>query len=303
MGKKLTINKLKKDAILKPSFEELKSNNSIEFSKQGIAVVYAPNGTGKTTITKIMKNEDNTEIEVEFVGESYDSENINSLFHVISDQISRNIIAGNTDEFILGENIAKERQTKASLDKEFQTLIDSIKDILKKEFNIAKQATPFIDSISDEAIKNIVSIVGRRGSQYSDVDLEGFIEKFTSVGIFSVEEYEEERLKFYLEDTSDKAKSSKICLISEISLQNIDKTETIRTVERNSTAISVLQKYCELPYCVVCDAQDIDPIDLLEKKKKSTNEVYSLLSSDNKKMLDKIVSGITEDDPFNIKTS
>lgn len=301
MGKKLTINKLKKDAILKPSFEELKSNNSIEFSKQGIAVVYAPNGTGKTTITKIMKNEDNTEIEVEFVGESYDSENINSLFHVISDQISRNIIAGNTDEFILGENIAKERQTKASLDKEFQTLIDSIKDILKKEFNIAKQATPFIDSISDEAIKNIVSIVGRRGSQYSDVDLEGFIEKFTSVGIFSVEEYEEERLKFYLEDTSDKAKSSKICLISEISLQNIDKTETIRTVERNSTAISVLQKYYKLPYCVVCDAQDIDPIDLLEKKKKSTNEVYSLLSSDNKKMLDKIVSGITEDDPFNIK--
>ena len=124
MGKELIINKLKKSTILKPSFETMLSNNHIEFSNQGIAIVYAPNGTGKTTISKIMQGEDNTEIDVAFDGQPYNTSTGKSLFHVINDQIARNIIAGNTDEFVLGEDIAKERQTKAKLDKEFQTTLE-----------------------------------------------------------------------------------------------------------------------------------------------------------------------------------
>jgi energy-coupling factor transporter ATP-binding protein EcfA2 len=301
MGKKLIINKLKKSTILKPSFETLKSNNCIEFSNQGIAVVYAPNGTGKTTISKIMKGEENTEIEVEFEGQSYGNANRNSLFHVISDQISRNIIAGNTDEFILGEDIAKERQTKASLDKEFQVIIDSLKEILKTEFKITKQSTPFIDAISEEKFKDIVSIIGKKGSKITDIDIEKFLELFTNQRLTAVCDHDADKLIFYLEDVSDKAMTSKINQIKGINMQGIEKSETIRVVERNSTAISVLQKYCSIPYCVVCDTQDIDPVALLNKKHESTKAVYASLSAENKKMLDKIVNGIAEEDPFRIK--
>lgn len=300
MGKELIINKLKKSTILKPSFETMLSNNHIEFSNQGIAIVYAPNGTGKTTISKIMQGEDNTEIDVTFDGQPYNTATGKSLFHVINDQITRNIIAGNTDEFVLGEDIAKERQTKAKLDKEFQNTLDSVKEVLKNEFKIAKQSTPFIDSFSDEKLKKVVSIIGKKGSKASEIDIEKFIEVFSNDNDCCTEDYDDRFMKFYLEDTSDKAATSKIQQIMSINLLRIDKTETIRTVERNNTAITILQKYCTLPYCVVCDTPDIDPVDLLNKKQESTKVVYASLSTDNKKLLDKIVNSIT-DDPFNIK--
>lgn len=279
----------------------MQSNNSIKFSDQGIAVVYAPNGTGKTTISKIMKREENTEIDVEFEGKRYINPDRNSLFHVISDQISRNIIVGNTDEFVLGEDIAKERQTKANLDKEFLAIIDTIKEMLKTEFKITKQSTPFIDAISNDNLKSIVSIIGKKGSKIGDVEIEKFLDMFSNKDLLVVNEYDTDKLKFYLEDTSDKAATSKICQIKGINLQRIEKSETIRGVERNGTAISVLQKYFELPYCVVCDTQDIDPDALINKKKKSIEAIFASLSKENKKILDKIISDITDENPFCIK--
>ena len=53
MPNKLTLKKLKKGSILRPEFASLTDNNEIEFSPQKIAVIYGPNGTGKTTIANI----------------------------------------------------------------------------------------------------------------------------------------------------------------------------------------------------------------------------------------------------------
>lgn len=161
MSKELLIKKLKKGTILRPKFETLTTNNKITFSEQGIAVVYAPNGAGKTTIAKIFQGESQTEITAEFEGNEYTSMEGQPLFHVINDQISRNIIEGTTDEFVLGEDIAKERQAKAALDQAYLSLMESIKEKLKNNFKITKQSTPFIDVISETDVKDIIATMGK----------------------------------------------------------------------------------------------------------------------------------------------
>jgi len=104
------IRKLKKGNILKEEFEDLITHNSLSFSKQGISIVYAPNGVGKTTISRIFNGEAGTEVIVDFDGKTYNSSDVKELFHVINDQISRNVISGTTDEYVLGENIENERK-------------------------------------------------------------------------------------------------------------------------------------------------------------------------------------------------
>lgn len=301
MSKELLIKKLKKGTILRPKFETLTTNNKITFSEQGIAVVYAPNGAGKTTIAKIFQGESQTEITAEFEGNEYTSMEGQPLFHVINDQISRNIIEGTTDEFVLGEDIAKERQAKAALDQAYLSLMESIKEKLKNNFKITKQSTPFIDVISETDVKDIIATIGKRGSKTSDLDIEKFITTFSSRPIKEVQPFEESYMQFYLNDMSDKASTSLIQKICGIALEQIGKSEEIREIERNNTAINILQKYSALSYCVVCDTPDIVPADIIKRKEKSNKKVYSTLNTETKKLLDKIVSSISDDDPFNIR--
>ena len=57
MREKLKFYKLKKEDIFKDSFINFNQNNEIEFRKKGdsnIAVLYGPNGTGKTSLAKIL---------------------------------------------------------------------------------------------------------------------------------------------------------------------------------------------------------------------------------------------------------
>lgn len=301
MSKELLIKKLKKGTILRPKFEALTENNKITFSEQGIAVVYAPNGAGKTTIAKIFQGESQTEITAKFEGDEYTTVEGHPLFHVINDQISRNIIEGTTDQFVLGEDIAKERQAKAALDQEYQLLIESIKEKLKNNFKITKQSTPFIDSISEIDIKDIITTIGKRGSKTSDLDIEKFITTFSNRPIKEIQPFEQNHMQFYLSDMSDKASTSLIQKICGIALEQIGKSEEIREIEKNNTAINILQKYSTLSYCIVCDTLDIVPTDIIKKKEKSNKKVYSTLNLETKKLLDKIASSISDNDPFNIR--
>lgn len=53
MKKKLKFKKIEYNNIFCEDFKELKNNNEIEF-KKNIAVLYGPNGTGKTTLSKVL---------------------------------------------------------------------------------------------------------------------------------------------------------------------------------------------------------------------------------------------------------
>lgn len=68
MSMKLKFNNIKNRSIFQPEFQSFSANgyNVIEFKKQsqtagGIAVIYAPNGTGKSSLTAVLGSEQTRE--------------------------------------------------------------------------------------------------------------------------------------------------------------------------------------------------------------------------------------------------
>ena len=137
MSNKLIFKRLQKENIFNQDFINFRENNEIEFKskrRNNIAVLYGPNGTGKTSLAKVLENgstSDSTNkessFEIEFEGKTYTQDN-NSLFYVINDQISRNIIKGNEKDYFLGANIQREILLKECIDKEKKELFSMIPD-------------------------------------------------------------------------------------------------------------------------------------------------------------------------------
>ena len=60
----ITFNKIENKNIFTPDYKNFVDNNIIEFSKQNIAVIYGPNGTGKTSLIRSIQGEKDTSIMV-----------------------------------------------------------------------------------------------------------------------------------------------------------------------------------------------------------------------------------------------
>ena len=116
-------------------FENLSNNNILEFNDNKVCIVYGPNGTGKTSFSSVLRMEDaNVDCIMDIDGVPYTKDSP-PIFHVIEDQNGRNIIAGSTEDFILGDNIKREYELKKSLDIGFDTLFKTtIINELKNSF-------------------------------------------------------------------------------------------------------------------------------------------------------------------------
>ena len=130
--------KIKRENIFANDFNNFIKNNKIAFSENGIAVIYAPNGVGKTSLSKVLDCQKGSEFDAKF-GTIIVNEKKNDLFHVISDQNSRHIIQGETEEFLLGDDIRKEFELKKKIDNEIAEVFENkLPKILKDNFNISK---------------------------------------------------------------------------------------------------------------------------------------------------------------------
>lgn len=117
----IVFKRIKNQSIFMEGFDDLTKDNTgtIEFKKHprakaGIAVVYAPNGTGKSSFTRTLECEEATE-EIDFEAVSDSKNNIvpsTKAFHVIEDQINRNIIPGETSDYLVGQDIRREYKLK-----------------------------------------------------------------------------------------------------------------------------------------------------------------------------------------------
>ena len=138
---------LKNNSIFHDGFEDLISTGrqTIEFKKQpqaagGIAVIYAPNGTGKSTFTHTVGTEESTD-EVSFKAHFNNSVwfgPVDKNFHVIEDQINRNIIPGETSDYLIGQDIRHEYRLKKQIADGFRTAFDKLVVSFKGEYGISK---------------------------------------------------------------------------------------------------------------------------------------------------------------------
>ena len=295
----MKIFKLKKETIFCAEYEDLTENNEIEFSNNKIAVIYGPNGTGKTSLSSILEKTENSEFDIEFNNIRY-TNNGEPFAHIIHDQNGRNIIQGSTEDFILGDNIKKEYQLKEHLDTGFRNLYDTLIAVLKDRFGITTKNSVFLSLVEDNKLKGYISDLANNKQKGNNIDKKEFLDYFAEKNILDISSYDDEKFCFFVNDKKNKTS----CLNALLQLQKNEfcKEDQYIKIEQTNDAISILKKYQEIHNCIICD-NDIDQQALLIKKSDENKNAYNNLSDKSKKIIDGIIMKIHVNDKFDIKKS
>lgn len=299
MGNEIVFSKIENGTIFVDDYINFSKNNIVSFSNQGIAVLYGPNGTGKTSLVKVLSGDKGTSIEYEYNGVKYNNE---SQFYVINDQNNRNIIAGTAKDFLLGDNIKREFELQEYLDMEYKRLCEESIAILKSHYGISSGTSKAIDCFNNlpkflALVKDLVN-TRSKGTKYG---LGAYIAQMDMLLPTTLDKFEEEKLRYLITDLAEKT-----LLINDIESLNVKKianNEHIKEVEENTEAIKVLTRFKHKQQCIVCDTDNIDSTLLLEKKTKNRENILKGLDVQSKIIIEKILLRIDVEDPFGIKTT
>lgn len=130
---KLVFKSIKNESIFTDDFKSLTpANGTVEFkhlhTAGGMAVVYAPNGTGKSSLTRVLEAEKGSK-DLSFLAEDEKGNMIapeTKSFHIIHDQIGRNVIPGKETDYLIGNQIRKEYELRDGINGAFQTAFDNL---------------------------------------------------------------------------------------------------------------------------------------------------------------------------------
>ncbi|NFP68562.1 AAA family ATPase [Clostridium sporogenes] len=297
MGEKLILNKICKEDIFCSEFEELVDNNVIEFCGNKIAVIYAPNGVGKTSLSKVLDSEAGSSFNVNFDGTSYNQDN-NNLFFRIADQNGRNVIKGETEDFLLGDNIKREYELKNHIDKLYKELLGNLNITLKSEYNISKKTSNLLKKVRDMELAKFISDLANSKMKGKNIKLQWFIEKVNKLQTIYIDNYDEDKYKYFINDFE--LKDSIINEILKLKEDSIEKSVRIKEIEENTKAIEVMKEFSYKNECIVCDnAIKVDT--LLKKKSENRLKIINSLDKKSREILEKVINKVRGADPFNIK--
>ncbi|KXB86417.1 AAA family ATPase [Veillonella sp. DNF00869] len=294
---KLIFKKIKNENIFAKDYDNFIKNNEIEFSDSEIAVVYGPNGTGKTSLVKALANGEKTAIQYSYNGKEY---NDDSQFIIINDQNNRNIIKGETSDFLLGDDIKREHELYEYITNEYETICTQSNKILKDKFKITSGSSKLITYFSekDNFQKNIQDLANNK-SKGKKTKIDDYIVGWSKYKPYVISEYDEAKLEYFMNDLS--TSKSLILEIESIDTTLVTQNTRIREVEKNTEAIRILSHFCDTEECIVCDSINIGRENLLAKKTKNKNNILETLEPKIKDILEKLSSSSTVEDPFNIK--
>jgi len=282
-------------------FADLQDNNVLEFNENRVCIICGPNGTGKTSLSNVLRmdnKESECTIEIDNVPYTKDSP---ARFHIIEDQNGRNVIAGSTEEFILGDNIKREYELKRKLDLGFEQLFKiTLLSELKNNYGITKKNTPFDNLINNSKIREYASDISNSKSKGKSIAWADFVKSILSLTPIAVEEDKYPFFQYFINDF--KNEDSIIRKFLNVSLSAIKKETQFSKIEETNEALRLLEKYKDLTECIVCDSE-IDHDSLQEKKKAQNEFAIASLSEEAKNIIQNIISQIKGDDPFCIKDS
>lgn len=284
--------------IFTRDFRPLVTNNEVTFpTHEEIAVIYGPNGTGKTSLIKVLSDGENTKVEFQYEGgQTYTSGQ--DIFHVINDQNNRNIIAGETKDFFLGDDIKREFELQEFIASERKNIIQEIVSTLKSKHGISALSSPLIELIPIPEIAAVIKDIANnksRGEKHSSEDL---VEIISAISVVEIPEYDDAKLQFIINDFAGKA--SIIRKIEQLDVQTVTSNPHIHEIEENTEAISILNRFHK-DQCIVCDTQGIDWAALLAAKTQNRNYVFETLDEGVKTLIESIIDLVPTTDPFQIK--
>lgn len=296
----LTFNSLKYQDILESSFQSFgeNGNNTLEFKMNrscGMVVLYAPNGTGKTTLTNLLATESSSH-QVDYLAH-YNGEDIkptDKRFHVIRDQSSRNIIRGNTSDYLIGEDIRREYELRQKIEDIFNDCFSSFAKELKSLYVITKRDDYFLSKMLDQEIAEYIRDIIPSRNRRAQIDRVQFVNFLRSKTLQIIpESASDEKVVFVIKNLQ---------LVQSVLniTQEIGQNTEIQEIEQSDDAIRILKKYHHHSSCIVCDTADIDTEALIAQKKERREYVYNNLPPLIKKVLDEIVNNCTlsTSDPF-----
>ena len=310
MAMKLEFKSIYNQGIFQPEFQNLDSSEygTIEFKKQphasgGIAVVYAPNGTGKSSLTNVLGAEESTEA---FKFEAVYNESTvivpeEKAFHIIGDQISRNVIKGETSDYLIGREIRREYDLKKKIFGESKEAFNNLNIIYKKEYNVTKVTDYMIKVIQSRnpVLCDYITDIVNRKFKGNNIDLAEFIPYLhNNENQFDTIAVESEKKQFVINNMKLVEK------LLEVVIDKIVVNAEIRTIEQNDDAINILTKYEQMHSCIVCDNDDIDSESLLQQKTENRKRIVESLDTTTKELLEKAAMNqiLLKNDPFNIKS-
>ena len=307
MAMKLKFNSIRNQSIFQPEFQSFSANvyNVIEFKKQpqasgGIAVIYAPNGTGKSSLTAVLGNE---QIREDLSFEAIYNENQviqpeTKAFHIIGDQISRNVIEGETSDYLIGQDIKREYALKKKIADGFETAFNE----LNADYKTTKVSDYLLSVMhvrNPEAYTFVRDIVNKQ-SKGKNIDRSLFLTYVRDVqkqpGLVDVNS---EKRAFVINNVKIVE-----CLLK-IDLAQIVANAEVQEIEQNDDAINILGKYKHLHSCIVCDNDHIDGDSLLQRKQERRKRIYDSLDAKTKALLKDVAmdSKLGVSDPFEIKNT
>ena len=294
---KIIFEKIENEDIFVSDYKRLTRNNEIDFSREGISVIYGPNGTGKTSLVKVLSSEKGTKVKYTYDGKEYTD---GSQFFVINDQNNRNIIQGETKDFLLGDDIKKEFELQEYIANEYNRLCTESISILKSNYSLSSSSSKSIDCFSEwTGIQNIIKDLMNNRTKGSKTGVDTYIlelEKHTQI---TIPDYEQAKLDYIISNLSEK--NPLITEIETIDTSKLANNSQIKEIEENTEAIKILSRFSYKDQCIVCDSNGIDSENLLNKKAKNKEEIIKTLDAKTKKIVEKIIDNISEKDPFRIK--
>lgn len=287
--------------IFTRDFKSLAKNNEITFPSCGeeIVAIYGPNGAGKTSLVKVLSGAKGTKVKFELDGTTYTSGSM--IFHVINDQNNRNIIAGETKDFFLGDNIKREYELQKILADARETIISEIISKLKSNYSISTISNPLLALITDTEIAEIVKDIVNNKSKGEKIETEVIITRFAAIPLVNQDVSKEQQAKLAFLKSDYSSKDSIIQQIEKVARKAVIANPKINEVEENSEAIRVLDRFHK-DQCIVCDSEDIDWAALLSSKTANRTKVIEALDKEIQALIQKIILLVSDNDPFNIKT-
>ncbi len=293
---KLVFSKIENADVFKQDFNPLKQNNKIDFpTNGGIVVIYGPNGTGKTSFTKVLSGAQNTKLEFDYDGKTY--KNGASIFYIVNDQNNRNIISGETRDFFLGDNIQREFELQDILDQKRKFFSSSVLSILK-EYNISTIKHPLTDLIEDKGLKSFIKDCANKQSKGERHSSEQIVKIMGTLTRTEIQDYDRARLNYLVEDYAKKKPI--ISQIESLVGETFSPNQRVREIEENTEAISILNRFPK-DQCIVCDTQGIDWKSLLANKTANRDDIKKTLDPKVKDILEETTNLIHDADPFNLK--
>lgn len=311
---RLEFSQIHNGIIFDSEFDDLKKNNgTIEFKRQnhakgGMAVVYAPNGTGKSSLASVLGNLESTD---ELYFRAIDDSGAEVIpesasFHVIADQIQRNIIQGDESQYLVGKEIRREYELKKKVGKGFDHAFkEMLPSVYKSNYGVSKVKDllmKHLQSVNADGYKYIVSIVNRT-LKGDDIDRAEFISFIQDPANKCLEDtLDDDKRQFIIQDCS---KTGIVDKLLTVNLESVTLTPEIRTIEQHDDAIVILRKYHALNECIVCDNNDFNGDKLLKQKEDGRKKIYDSLDKNTKDLLDKAAMepSLQNNDPFAIKKS